>query len=85
VTTGKSESHGEQIDRVRQMTEDDGETWDLSENDAAALSAVLADRDALLVALKEAEDYLASNLSPCEADCLCVLHSVQAAIAKAEG
>lgn len=36
------ESFKEQLSRVQQMAEDDGETWDLSDNDKAALKAVLA-------------------------------------------
>jgi hypothetical protein len=37
----------EQISRVRMMAEDDGETWDLSDNDKAALKAVLRENDHL--------------------------------------
>jgi hypothetical protein len=40
----KAETFREQLARVEQMAEDSGETWDLSDNDTAALKAVLADR-----------------------------------------
>jgi len=36
-----SEDFCEQLARVKMMVEDDGETWDLSPNDKAALSALL--------------------------------------------
>lgn len=53
-----NESKAEQVERVRQMATEgsggDGVTWDLSENDCRALSAVLSDRDDLLAALKRA-------------------------------
>lgn len=35
------ESFQEQLSRVKQMAQDDGESWDLSENDRAALTALL--------------------------------------------
>ncbi len=47
-----AESKVEQVARVEQMAADKGETWDLSDNDQAALLAVLRDRVALLGALK---------------------------------
>lgn len=47
--------------------------------------ALRAQRDELLAALKYVEGYLIDTLSPCDADCECVLHPVQAAIAKVEG
>jgi hypothetical protein len=42
MSMSESESFTEQVSRVRMMAEDDGETWDLSDNDKAALRAVLA-------------------------------------------
>ena len=36
------ESFDEQLSRVEQMIADDGETWDLSPNDKAALKALLS-------------------------------------------
>ena len=36
-----SETLTEQIERLRTMAEDDGETWDLSDNDKAAIVGVL--------------------------------------------
>ena len=47
-----SESLPEQIARVHQMAKGDP-TWDLSENDLAALRTVLAERDAYGEALQE--------------------------------
>ena len=41
------ESFDEQLARVRMMTDEDQETWDLSPNDVAALKAVLHERDIL--------------------------------------
>lgn len=43
-------SIAEQVSRVRQMADRSG-TWDLSDNDVAALRTVLEQRDALLAAL----------------------------------
>ena len=37
-----AESKAEMLDRVRMMANDDGETWDLSDNDHDALRHVLA-------------------------------------------
>jgi hypothetical protein len=39
----------------------------------------------LLAALKDAHEYLESTLAPCDEGCECILHPVEAAIAKAEG
>ncbi len=48
-----SESHSEQIERAQWMADpDQGCTWDLSENDRAAIKAVLKDRADLLAAVK---------------------------------
>ena len=43
-----TETIQEQISRVRQMVIDDGDTWDLSDNDKAALKALLAALDAAI-------------------------------------
>ena len=51
----ESESHDEQLSRVRMMAEGN-DTWDLSENDCAALKMVLRERDALLYWLKRYAD-----------------------------
>lgn len=40
----EKEDFRDQLSRVQMMAEDPGETWDLSDNDQAALKAVLADR-----------------------------------------
>jgi hypothetical protein len=46
------ESFREQLSRLEQMAkDDDGETWDLSNNDQAAIRAVLAERATLCRAL----------------------------------
>jgi hypothetical protein len=42
----------EQIERLRTMAEDDGETWDLSDNDKAAIVGVLGLVEELKSALK---------------------------------
>jgi hypothetical protein len=47
----RRESFREQLRRLEEMAEDDGETWDLSDNDQAAIRAVLAERDILCRAL----------------------------------
>lgn len=47
VTPPSGESLSDQLSRVRLMTTGD-ETWDLSDNDLAALGAVLATRQALI-------------------------------------
>jgi hypothetical protein len=47
----RRESFREQLSRLEQMAEDDGDTWDLSENDQAAIRAVLVERDTLCRAL----------------------------------
>jgi hypothetical protein len=47
------ESWAEQLARVQMMAEDNGETWDLSDNDKAALKAVLTDRARLRAALAQ--------------------------------
>lgn len=46
---------------------------------------VIAAAPDLLTALHNAADWLEVTLSPCDPGCECVLHCVQAAIAKAEG
>lgn len=48
-----SESHAEQIERVGWMADSDqGCTWDLSENDRAAIQTVLKERADLLAAIQ---------------------------------
>lgn len=49
-----SESFREQVSRLEQMAEDDGETWDLSDNDKAAIAAVLAFQRRCLEAIEKA-------------------------------
>jgi len=46
-----SETLTEQIERLRTMAEDDGETWDLSDNDKAAIVGVLGLVEELKAAL----------------------------------
>lgn len=46
------ETFTEQLSRVRMMSEDDGLTWDLSDNDQAALKAVLAENTRLRAQLE---------------------------------
>jgi hypothetical protein len=79
-----AESFQEQFARVLSMSEDDGETWDLSDNDKAALKAVLLrlvqrDGDAadLLAACKKVVEHYGD---PAGGD----LFGLRAAIAKAE-
>src|SRR4030095_2087671 len=59
------ETLSEQMSRVQMMASDDGDTWDLSDNDRAALKAVLAESrrlagevDGLERELKEARHLL---------------------------
>lgn len=53
TVSSKRESFSEQFSRLRQMSEDaSGETWDLSENDLAALAAVLKSHALLRQALQ---------------------------------
>lgn len=47
-----NETKREKLDRVRGMANDHGGTWDLSDNDMAALRAVLRDHDDLLAACR---------------------------------
>lgn len=42
-----SESYEEQLNRLNLMADDDGTTWDLSDNDQAAISAILDRLDEL--------------------------------------
>lgn len=70
------ESHAEQITRVEMMAEGQ-DTWDLSENDTSALSAVLMDRAMLLRACKALQmEATARN---------CGLRIADEAISRAEG
>jgi hypothetical protein len=41
MITPDRESLEEQLSRVAQMSQDDGETWDLSDNDKVALTSVV--------------------------------------------
>lgn len=47
VLNRSHEEFRDHLSRVEQMAADDGCTWDLSDNDQAALRAVLADRQRL--------------------------------------
>lgn len=58
VTTKEHESFADQLSRLRTMAEDDGETWDLSENDQAALRAVTESHDTLLALVNEASEIM---------------------------
>jgi len=58
---------------------------DLNETILSEAHRIRDERDALLAALKAAQDYLETVLAPCEEGCDCILHLVEAAIAKAEG
>jgi hypothetical protein len=72
------EPFDEQLSRVRLMASG-APTWDLSENDLAALQAVLEDRDRLLRGAKHA---LAYNTAPMDDPAVVELRDV---IAQAEG
>ena len=61
------------------------EDTDPPREQALANARLIASAPDLLEALKNAENYLDSSLSPCEARCECIIHLVWAAIAKAEG
>jgi hypothetical protein len=95
-----SESFADQMSRLRQMCDEGSETWDLSDNDRAAISTVLASHDALLEALKyfaalkdcdEESEACEGNSGPyCSTHGDTDLHvdaikAARAAIAKAEG
>lgn len=73
-----SESHKEQIARVNMMATGLDDTWDLSDNDCAALCTVLKEREVLLEALKKYMEYFGDPANG-------VLIGARAAIAKAEG
>ena len=83
-----SESFKEQLSRV-QMMADGSPTWDLSDNDTAALEAVLASHAELFVALEAAKEELChcADKFGCSMDdsLFGVLRKVNAAIAKARG
>jgi hypothetical protein len=75
------------MSRLRQMCDEGSETWDLSDNDRAAISTVLASHYALLEALKVARNHveLAYARNPQVASFAADIRLVNAAIAKAEG
>lgn len=82
-----SESHAEQIARVEGMASGDS-TWDLSDNDCAALATVLKERAELLQAMKTALAYLdRDGIKPSEWYRLSGEHvaSFRIAIGEAEG
>lgn len=96
--SARGESFADQVSRLRQMVVDNGETWDLSENDEAAIAAVLASHDALLAALKglmadidsgllvrDISRDMESGWSMRMLEFVQRLHAAQAAIQKAEG
>lgn len=49
-----AESDDEKLDRVRLMSKDNGETWDLSPNDRAALKYVLSRLDSAEETIQDA-------------------------------
>jgi hypothetical protein len=59
-----SESFKEQVERVVQMSEDHGETWDLSPNDQAALKAVLLHLSAVHAYLSRLLTHYAPDCEP---------------------
>jgi len=64
-----SESFRDQLSRVEQMSLDDnGETWDLSENDLAALKAVIADRQRLAAKSNDMRQSLATVIEEMESN-----------------
>ncbi len=73
------ETHAEQIARVEMMAQGDA-TWDLSENDMVALTAVLTDRSELLKALQNLM-YCEMRISPPPYDhkCMWCGHCIQRA------
>lgn len=86
------EYHNEQISRVNQMA-NGGDTWDLSDNDMAALRTVLDERKELYEALKEivcwpaqggGADTPAGRGAQCET-LREALAKAQSSLAKAEG
>ncbi len=80
------ETFDEQLSRVQQMAHDaNGETWDLSRNDRAALLAILASHTALINVLKQALAEIESNDDDIGAIVDILESQGRAAIAKAEG
>lgn len=83
-----AETFTEQLSRVQQMAQDrDGETWDLSDNDRAALEAVIVSHAGLRGLLKE---WLAINQEGCSGQdfhdmCVNLERVTRTAISKAEG
>ena len=53
MTSRNGESFREQLSRLHMMADDDGETWDLSRNDQAALRAVVNSHAALTNAIRK--------------------------------
>jgi hypothetical protein len=58
-----AEPFTEQLSRVHLMSEDDGQTWDLSRNDQAALTALIMSHAELLSALRQLSNEAAGFLS----------------------
>jgi hypothetical protein len=54
VITDAPESYAEKLSRIQAMADDDGDQWDLSKNDKAALIEVLVRIETLEQALREA-------------------------------
>lgn len=88
MTDVNAESFRDQLARLVQMGAGDSDTWDLSENDTAAIQAVLTSHADLLAALKETAFALAKvvlatgDLSVSHA---WIIDAANHAIAKAEG
>ena len=77
------ESFREQMSRVAQMADRDNDTWDLSDNDIAALRAVLNNFLALQAALKDLLDVIVGDgLIP---ESVSYMQQARAAVAKSEG
>lgn len=74
------ESHQEQVSRVEMMAEGH-DTWDLSDNDTAALKTVLGDRKLILDAL----DFAIAYIKPNAAAGGVVMRRLQDAVRKATG
>ena len=89
LNSALSESKTAQLERVHAMATHAVGHWVVSVRDQEALHAVLADRDALLKAVKDSFEYLDETLG-CDnckddPDCGCILHDLHAAVAQAHG
>jgi hypothetical protein len=76
TATKSKESFRDQLSRVESMAYDESGTWDLSENDTAALEAVLRDRQRLAQRLNDQPRLLREFVGFLSAD-VPELHSVE--------